>query len=56
VDPDAIEAAIREEYDALSPADMAWREEAALRAGRQLTETEQLWGAGPMQAVGNGRK
>ena len=56
VDLDAMETAIREEYDALSPADAAWREDAATRAGRQLTETEQLWGAGPLQVVGCGKK
>ena len=56
VDPEAIESAIRDEYDALGPADISWREDAAARAARQLTETEQLWGAAPLQALGTGAK
>lgn len=50
-DIDAAEIAIRREYTELEPMDQQWRGEAAARARRQLTDTETVWGTGPLRAV-----
>lgn len=51
LDPSKIERAALAELDALEPEDKEWRQEAAARAQRQLSEEQQLWGAAPPALV-----